>query len=116
MTLSDSIKTDVTAIFLNTDEFAETVVYYFADGGSRSIPAIVDRDPPAIYDAGNVVMPSYVITIANSCTNGVTKAELDTGGDEVELFAEFCGVVRTRVTVLQEVERDYGGAIGLALK
>jgi hypothetical protein len=117
MSLSDSIKNDVSAIFLNTEDFAEAIVYYFAVGGSRSINAIVDRNPPAIYDAaGTVVMPSFIVTIDNDCTTGVTRGEMNTGGDEIELLAEYGDVQRTRLTVMMEVGRDFGGTIQLALK
>jgi hypothetical protein len=117
MTLKSSITNDVSAIFLNTDDFAETIVYFFRAGGSVSINAIVDRDPPAIYDAGgNIVLPAFTIEIADSSSSGVAKSAIDTGGDEVELMAEFGDVAVTRVTVVQEISGDFNGMIQLALK
>ena len=116
MTLKNSITTDPLAIFLNTDEFAELIVYGFRAGGVRSLPAIVDRDPPAFYDVvGNVVFPTFSIDIADDCTDGVTAAEIDTGGDWVELIVEHGDTVRTRLTVLKVLESDLDGMIKLAL-
>lgn len=117
MSLKDSIKSDVSAVFLNTEDFAESIVYFFRGGGSTPIDAIVDRDPPAFYDAaGNVVLPSFTIDIADSSSTGVLKSVLDTGGDEVELTAENGDVLATRLTVIKELESDLAGMIRLALK
>jgi len=119
VTLSDSLRDDVTAIFLQDDDFAEPILYILRNGGSRSILAIVDREPPAFYDpTGNVVLPMFTIEIADTCdiTKGVSKALIDTGGDNVELLAEHGDVTKTRLTVLQVIESDFNGMIKLALK
>ena len=117
MTLKASIKSDVSAIFINTDEFAETIVYRFRAGGERTPSAIIDREPPAFYDAaGNVIMPAYMITLADNCTNGVTANEVDTGGDSIELVSENGDTGRTQVTVLKVMENDLNGTITLACK
>lgn len=117
MSLKDSIRNDVSVIFLNVEEFAETVVYFFKGGGSRPIAAVIDRNPPEIYDpAGNVVLAAYTITIDDDCVAGVLRSEIDTGGDEVDVVAENGSAPPTRVTVLQVVEGDFGGSIQLALK
>lgn len=106
----------MSAIFLNDDEFSETITYYFRAGGSRSIKAIIDRDPPAFYDAGgNVVLPEFTIEIDNNCTTGIKTTEIDSGGDEVELFAKEGDTVAVRKTILK-IQRHDMGAITLALK
>lgn len=116
MTLKDSIQSDVNDIFLNTDEYAETITYYFEGGGSVSIPAIVDREPPAFYDvAGNVVLPAFTIAIGNK-SESVTRSQVDTGGDEVGLKAKFGDLTDTRLAVLKVLGQDYGGMMKLALK
>ena len=57
-------------------EFAEPVVYYFAGGGSRSIDAIIERNPPAIFDqAGNPMLFEMVIRIKRHATSGVLSNE-----------------------------------------
>ena len=66
MTLRDVIKSDAITIFENTSEFAEAVTYYFRDGSTRSINAVIDREPPSFYGAGGeVVTPKAMIEIAN---------------------------------------------------
>ena len=116
MTLRDSIRNDVSAIFLNTDEFAEKITYHFRDGGSVSILAIIDRDPPAFYDAaGNVVLPEFTIEINNNCLLGARSNKIDTGGDEVSLLAEIGDMIPVRKTVIRKMQEDMG-ALTLALK
>lgn len=105
------------SVFLNEDEFAESIVYFPRSGGSVTIRAIVDREPPGFYDAaGNVVLPQYMIIIANNCTYGREYDSIDRGGDEVELVDKFGESTRKRLTVIHVSERDFGGAITLALK
>lgn len=116
MSLRSSIKADVNAIFMNEDEFAEPIVYHFRRGGSRSVSAVIDREPPQVFDAaGNVATPKYVVTIAQDCNDGVKASEVDTGGDEITLLKEFGGVKTEKVTVEVLVSQDMG-AIELALR
>lgn len=109
MTLKDSIKADVSSVFLNADEFAESVVYKPRSGGARTIKAIVDRDPPAIYDAaGNVVLPAFRLTVRNSCTLGISSKELDTGGDAVELVRKLNEAIPATFSVMRMAYQDEG--------
>lgn len=109
MTLKDSIKADSSAIFLNVDEFAESVVYKPRNGGARTIYAIVDRDPPAVYDAaGNVVLPAFRLSVRNSCTLGISSKELDTGGDSVELVRKLGDAVPVTVSIMRMAYQDEG--------
>lgn len=86
MTFKDDLATDLANIFLDTDEFAETVVAYQAGkaaGGAKSIDAIVDRGAPEPFglgDAGALVHDAEV-TIANDATTG-----LDSITDQVTEF------------------------------
>lgn len=43
MTLREQITTDVSAVFLNTDDFAETVTYTPKSGDARQVSAVVDE-------------------------------------------------------------------------
>lgn len=116
MGLKDSIRNDALNIFLNENDFAERIVYFFRGGGSESVSALVDRNPPAIYDAaGNIVLPEFQITIANSCVSGITSARIDTGGDEVEIVAEYGNPVVKRCTVISVSEQDLEGTITISV-
>lgn len=96
--------------------YGEPVVYYFGGGGSRSINAIIERNPPGFYDAaGNVVMPDFTIRIFDDSTTGVRSNEVDTGGDEIELVEEFGDVANTKKTVIKVMSQD-SGVITLAVK
>jgi len=96
-------------------QFGEPVVYLLAGGGTRSFDAIIERSPPAIYDAaGNVVMPKYTIRFSGSCKGGVQAKEVNTGGDRVSFIAEVGDAVPTKCTVMQIMSQD-SGVIQLAL-
>jgi len=78
------ILADTAADFLT--EFGEQIEYLPAGGGSRSIKAIVDREPPAELDG----MPGAhatrtTITVANNSTTGISSSEINLGGDKVEV-------------------------------
>lgn len=116
MTLKDDIQTDGLDVFLNTDEFAETITYTFRAGGSRSIKAIIDRSPPAVYDAaGEVVMPEYIITIHHDPVTGVEADEINTGGDTVTLTETLGKSMTNNKTVMVLLNQDFG-MVELALK
>jgi len=116
MTLRDSIKADATTVFLQTDEFAETVEYRPRNGGKRSIIALVDREPPSFWDAaGNVVTPTIVIHVANSCTKGISAKEVDTGGDSVVVSVRQNGVPPATLSIMQLTYQD-DGILKLALR
>ena len=68
------------------NQFGESVVYKPRNGGSRTIHAIVEREPPSIYDAaGNVVSPKVTIRVLNNKNNGIASSELDTVDDKIQL-------------------------------
>lgn len=116
MGLKDSIRDDMSKVFLNENDFAERIVYFFRSGGSESVSAIVERSPSAIYDAaGNVVLPVFSITISNNCKSGITTETIDTGGDEVEVVAELGSPIPRRCTVIAIQERDFEGAITISV-
>jgi hypothetical protein len=90
------------------EQYGEPVVYYLRSGGSRSFNAIVERDPPAIYDAiGNVVSASYRVRFLNNCQGGVKSSEID-AGDEISLVAEIGDARSRRFTVLIKKSVDSG--------
>lgn len=67
------------------DNFGESIAYIPASGQRRVISAIVERDPPAIFDAaGNAVMPTATIRVYNSIASGISSKNVDIGSDQVE--------------------------------
>jgi hypothetical protein len=116
MTLRESIASDAVSVFLSADEFAETVVYRPRGGGSRTILAIVDREPPALMDeAGNMLSPSFMLYIANSATAGITAGEVDVGGDTVEVANRVGDVQKKTCSILRLMDND-NGMIQLAVR
>lgn len=88
MTLRDTLTDDASSVFLNTDEFAESVTY--KPRGSvttRPIRAVVEREQLATVneDGGETVAPMFIVHVANDSTLGISSDELDTGGDKISL-------------------------------
>jgi hypothetical protein len=116
MSLRESIASDAVSVFLSSDEFAETVVYLPRGGGSRTILAIVDREPPTLMDdAGNVMALSFMLYVANSGSDGITAQEIDTGGDRVKIGAKVNDLVQKTCTILRVMDNDHG-MLQLAIK
>lgn len=73
----------------SAEEFLDTlggeeIVYLPAGGGGRTIKAIVNRDQPAeLGDAPHGHAPLAIIAVRNDETDGISSAEIDTGGDKV---------------------------------
>lgn len=109
MTLKDSIQSDAVSVFLSADEFAETVVYNPHGGGSRTILAVVDREPPSILDnAGNVLSLSFMVYVANSATEGIAATQIDVGGDKLQISAMTGELPRRTCTILKVMDNDNG--------
>jgi len=70
-------------------EQTETVVYRPAAGGTRSVQALVER-PGRQRQDGLPPVPTFAVTVLNDATVGVTPAEVNSGGDTIDL-AEFPG-------------------------
>jgi hypothetical protein len=105
-----NLPADVVSIML-TDEFAEQIVYNFAAGGTRTINAIIDRNPPQIIEDMEPTRSEVIqIVVANDATSGVTSAEVNTGGDYVSLAPRFGGTASNR-RVARIVEHDEGAMI-----
>lgn len=110
MGLRDSIASDAISVFANNAEFAETVTYSFTAGGTRSFPAIIDREPPEVYSASgdHLLSPRFILQIPNSESAGVRASEVDTGGDQVSLKAEFGDVEDSTFSVAVLLSQDMG--------
>lgn len=114
MTLREQIETDATAVFMNTDDFAEVVTYhphrFYGDSlrEPRSIKAVVMREQIALLSEDSVTnAPMFEVHVANDSVNGISSEELDTGGDQIE-FAPRDGKTAERRTITRLITQDHG--------
>ena len=90
-------------------QFGESITYWPRAGGSRPIEAIVEREPPAVYDAsGNAVMPRAVIRVFNSCRSGISSREVNSGGDEIEMMLNIGDQLPKRMSIMVMQSQDSG--------
>lgn len=90
-------------------QFGESITYLPGSGGSRSIVAIVDRDPPAIMDtAGNTVIPQFIVRVYNSCRSGISSRELDTGRDQLKFVKRIGETIPVTHSIGQMLSQDSG--------
>lgn len=90
-------------------QFGESITYWPRGGGSRSIDAIVEREPPAIYDAsGNAVMYKAILRVYNSCRSGISSRELNNGGDEIDMLLKVGDQVPKRMSIMAMLSQDSG--------
>lgn len=116
MTLKAMMAADSLAVFLNTDDFAEEIVYYPRGGGARRIKAVVNRDPPQFYDAsGAVVAVSFIVYVSNSLTDGISTTEIDTGGDRISVNRREGETILNRRVIWSVMNQDTA-MVQLALK
>lgn len=115
MTLRDLITDDAAAVFLNTDEFAESVTYYphrysgTALRANRSISAVVFREQiqAVTQDGGDAVLPLWEVHVANDSTSGISSDEIDVGRDQIG-FPPRDGQTAERRTITRLVVQDHG--------
>lgn len=90
-------------------QFGEPILYLPSGGGRRTVQAIVDRDPPAVFDAsGNAVLRTAVIRVHNSCRVGISSQELNTGTDEIEIALMVGDSPVKRCSVMSLLSQDSG--------
>lgn len=89
MTLKQRMQEDATKVFLNTDEFAESVAYLgYLAVTKRTITAAVFREALAgNEESGGTVTPVFEVHVANSATTGISSTELNLGGDTIDIAA-----------------------------
>jgi len=95
MAFKDQMAADAANIFLNTDEFAESISYTPYGGAAKTIKAIVTRNriSPDSQEQGRVLINQVEIQIANDVTNGI--ATVTKGQDTVSLPAFLGGSAST---------------------
>lgn len=106
MTFKDQIAADVNNIMLNTDEFAEQIVYVTKCGIEKSVNAVIDR-PRAnsgSEDHGRINRKTAVVFISNDPTLGM--ASIDPRGDKVLFKQHPNDSAAVEWAVLQILESD----------
>ena len=109
MTLHETIIADALSVFCNSDDFAESIVYYKRNGRSRKIKAVVMRSNAVMLpeSQGDLNTPVFEIRVANSQTDGIASDEIDLGGDEIALSPRIGEPVERR-SILRITEHDEG--------
>lgn len=91
------------------DNFGESVVFFPNGGGRRSVLAIIERNPPAIFDAsGNAVLPTATIRVYNSCRSGISSQEINIGKDEIEFVLKIGQALPKRFSFMTLMSQDAG--------
>lgn len=108
-TLRDIIAEDALTVFCNTNDFAETVVYYPRRGASRSIDVVIEREPaqPVAEDLGSHNIPIWRVHVANDATSGIASTELNLGGDQIALSPRD-GQTPVKKSITQILLQDHG--------
>lgn len=113
MSLAERIVSDAANVFLNSDHFAETVTYYphrfhtAALREPRSIKAVVIRNQVSVFNPDEQILTEFEVRVANDAATGISSAELDTGGDQIEL-APRIGESPVKKSVQYLTEHDEG--------
>src|SRR5688572_23603326 len=90
---NDVLKDDMQRAFCDPDIFGESVIYTKKSGTARTINAVVDRFPPQIGEGG-MTAPSFIITVTNDATSGISSSEVDYGGDTITVAQRIGGVAK----------------------
>ena len=108
MSLHDTIIEDAKKVFINPQEFGESIVYYKRNGRTRPISAVVIREALGILpEDGDVVYPMFEIHVANDPSEGIASDELNLGGDQLE-FPDRVGQTPKRHSILKLLSHDEG--------
>lgn len=90
-------------------QFGESIAYLPKAGGRRPILAIVERNPPAIFDAsGNAVLPTATIRTSNSCRSGISSREVDIGSDQIEMVGKISETIPKTFSLMTMTSQDAG--------
>lgn len=110
MTLRNLIDADALTVFCNPNDFAESVTYWPRGATTgRTINAVVQREQIAAFaeDGSQTNLPSFLVNVANDATSGISSAEINTGGDSIELPPRD-GKTAVRKTIMQIISQDHG--------
>lgn len=91
------------------DQFGESITYWPYGGGRRLIRAIVERNPPAIFNAaGDAVLPTITLRVLNSCRSGISSREVDIGKDQIDLLLKIGDSLPRRFSLMTLMSQDAG--------
>ncbi len=85
--------------------FGEAVVVYPATGASRSVTAIITRQPPVIVSEPRAEQFPYEVALPNSATVGISGSEWN-NRFEIELARLAGGTESIRVRTVRPVDQD----------
>lgn len=106
MSLRNMMLADAKQIATNVNEFGEAVTYYTRDGDARDISVVVVREAlDMLPEAGDVTSTLFQVYVANDSTVGITRDEIDRGGDYIE-FPIGNGKEPTRRSIIRILEED----------
>ena len=107
MTLRATISSDA-SIFTSTSDFGEEVTYHPRSGGSRTINVVVERERRQfLTEEGDVILPVWIVHVANDSTTGITSDELDLKNDKIALPPRD-GEATKRKTIMDIASQDHG--------
>lgn len=113
MSLVDLMRADAVNVFLQANDFAETVTYvphrHVAEQQRppREIKAVVIRNQVSVEGPDERVAYTYEVRVANDSVYGISSDEVDTGGDMIELSAKI-GEAPRRRAIQYVAEHDEG--------
>ena len=107
MTLKDQMPLDAANCMLNTNEFAEAVIYKPSGGAPKTINALVVRRQIEAdeQDQGHVLENQCEVYVANHASSGVTSVQK---GKDILSFPEQLGGISTDWFVVDVVYKDDG--------
>jgi len=107
MSFKTQMVNDMANCILNTNEFAETVIYTPKGGTAKEIKAVITRRPPEPDDSvsGRVLQDQVEVSIVNDATYGIATVSL--GGDTV-VFPKYAGGANVTWLVTAVSAQDEG--------
>lgn len=91
----------------DTDQFSETCAYTRADGGSRDIRVVIDRNPPARDTSYNVNTRTFDIWVPYSSDYGLTSKPDE--GDKIAVKDDPADGSTTTKSLRAIITSDSGG-------
>ena len=97
-------------------QHGEPLIYNPA-GIARTITGIVDREPPAVLDAGgDAIYGDYVVRVLNSSTLGILDMELNRGNDTMSVRGRQSAGAAVVVKTIVSRESEDSGVLVLRLR
>jgi len=98
-------------------QFGEELVFESGKPAARTIIGIVDREPPAVYDAGgNPIYGDYVVRVHNSSTIGVLDTALRLGSQTITLRGRQSDAAANVTKTIIAKESEDSGVLVLRLR